>query len=234
MAGKSIEIEHPYSITAWALSVVEDVREDIVKRLSGVHRLAMEEVIKRLHLPPCPNPKVNLSETTETEIIDEFWDEFKKIQKKLPPFDQHARWTTKHVITGESHIWHEKYSLPYTKVLGYAACRVTSKLCGIGAAERSWAAVKTIKSLHRSHLGAVSMEKRNIFYITAQQQEARKKIELDTQHHRKALNMFGNDDINFDLQLEKWDVEGARGHAYLPCMGRTMRRVHQEKTGSSC
>ena len=26
-------------------------------------------------------------------------------------------------------------------------------------------------------------------------------------HHRKALNMFGNDDINFDLQLEQWDVD---------------------------
>ena len=39
-----------------------------------------------------------------------------------------------------------KYSIPYTTVLGYVACRVTSKLCGIGPAERSWGAVKQIKT----------------------------------------------------------------------------------------
>ena len=39
-------------------------------------------------------------------------------------------------------------------------------------------------------------------------------MELDTTartktdtHHRKALNIFGNDGINFDLQLKKWDVD---------------------------
>ena len=146
---------------------------------------------KRLHLPPCPNPNVNLSQMTETDIIDDFWDEFKNFQRKLHPFDQHAWWATKHVNTGESHIWHEKYSLPYPQVLGNVVCHVTSKLCGTGAAKRSWAAVKNIKSLHRSHLGATSTKKRSIIYILARQEEARTKMELNTtartktdSHHR--------------------------------------------------
>ena len=33
-------------------------------------------------------------------------------------------------------------------MLGFVACRVTLKLCGVGAAERSWGGVKTIKDGH--------------------------------------------------------------------------------------
>ena len=43
-------------------------------------------------------------------------------------------------------MWHQKYSLPFTNVLGFVACRVTSKVLGIGAAECSWGDVNTIKS----------------------------------------------------------------------------------------
>ena len=39
-----------------------------------------------------------------------------------------------------------KKFLPFTKVLGFVAYRVTSKVLGIGAAERSWGDAKTIKS----------------------------------------------------------------------------------------
>ena len=42
-------------------------------------------------------------------------------------------------------MWHQEYSLPFTKVLVFVACIVTSKVLGIGAAERSWGDVKTIK-----------------------------------------------------------------------------------------
>lgn len=73
------------------------------------------------------------------------------------------------VVEGFSHLWHEKYSLDYTQVLGYVACRDTSKLYGIGPAERSWAAVKIIKNLSRSHLGGSSTEKWSIIYISAKQ-----------------------------------------------------------------
>ena len=62
-------------------------------------------------------------------------------------------------------------------MLGFVACRVCSKLCGIGPAKRAWAAVKTIKTDKRSHLGGKSIEKRSVIYITAKQQEGRLKLE---------------------------------------------------------
>ena len=93
-------------------------------------------------------------------------------------------------------------------MLGYVACFVTSKLCGIGPAERSWAAVKTVKNLKKSHLGGESTEKRSVIYITAKQQEASLNLAQNEKLDAKGPNaMFCDDDINFDLQLEIWDVD---------------------------
>ena len=44
-----------------------------------------------------------------------------------------------------SNLWHEKYSLPCTTVIGFVTCRVILKVLGIGAAESFWGDVKSIK-----------------------------------------------------------------------------------------
>jgi hypothetical protein len=205
---RKTKVEHAYSITAWALCVMTEIREDVRVRMIGTHRDAIEEVVKRLHLPPCLNKRVDLSAMTTADIVDTFWNEFKAFQSCSEPFHHTSRWATKDVSSGRSHLWHEKYSLPYTQVLGFVACRVCSKLCGIGPAERAWAAVKTIKTDKRSHLGGKSIEKRSVIYITAKQQEGRLKLEQNEKIDAVGRSaMFGDDDINFDLQLEKWDVD---------------------------
>ena len=194
--------------SAWVLCVMKEIREDVRVRMIGTHRDAIEEVVTRLHLPPCLNKRVDLSAMTTAEIVDTFWNEFKAFQSCSEPFHHTSRWATKDVSSGRSHLWHEKYSLPYTQVLGFVACRVCSKLCGIGPAERAWAAVKTIKTDKRSHLGGKSIEKRSVIYITAKQQEGRLKLEQNEKIDAVGRSaMFGDDDINFDLQLEKWDVD---------------------------
>ena len=65
------------------------------------------------------------------------------------------------------------YSLPYTRVLGFVACRVTSQRLGIGAGERSWSDMKMIKDRKRSNLSGDSFEKRAILYTSAHLEEAR-------------------------------------------------------------
>ena len=60
-----------------------------------------------------------------------------------------------------------KNSLPFTNVLGFVACRVTSKVLGIGAAERSWGDVKTIKSGKRYAISSDVSEKQSIVYTSA-------------------------------------------------------------------
>ena len=52
-------------------------------------------------------------------------------------------------------------------MLGFVACRVTSKTLGVGPCERNWAAVKNVKTGKRQNLGGDSVERRSILYSTA-------------------------------------------------------------------
>ena len=80
--------------------------------------------------------------------------------------------------------------------MGFVACRVRSKILGIGSAEKAWADVKNIKMGKRSHLSAESTEKRSILYTTAKVNDARIKRKLwekvDTEGHNAA---FGDNDM---------------------------------------
>jgi hypothetical protein len=142
---EKLEHEYAVTVTAWALCVMEDVRQDVQQQLNdghGKYRNAIERVVSRLHELPCANSHPDVPKMSKADIIDTFWDEFKVFCNKTEPFHQPAWWSISDVLNGRSHLWHEKYSVPYTKVLGYVACRVTSKLCGIGPADRCWSAVK--------------------------------------------------------------------------------------------
>jgi hypothetical protein len=145
---------------------------------------------------------------TPADIIDTFWNEFKSFQQCTHPFAEPSRWATVDVTQENSFLWQEKYSLPYTIVLGFVGCRVTSKLCGIGPAERSWGGVKNIKTGKQSHMSGESTEKRSILYVSAKIQQSR--IMCDRLEKLDATGnnaMFGDDDINFDMQLERFDVD---------------------------
>ena len=80
---------------------------------------------------------------------------------------------SKDISDGNSHLWHQKYSLPFTKVFGFVACRVTSKVLGIGSAERSWGDIKKIKYGKRSAIRSDVSEKQSIVYTSACIESAR-------------------------------------------------------------
>ena len=144
-------IDHKYATVGWALCVMEDVRKDVLERLTGAHRDAIEKVVSRLHLPPCPNSHRAVSAMFLQEIIDTFWNEFKAFQNCTNPYHDPSCWASYDMTSGNLYLWHKKYSIPYT-MIGYVACRVISKLCGIGPAERSWGGVKQVKYGKRLHL----------------------------------------------------------------------------------
>jgi hypothetical protein len=187
---------------------MESVRTDVRNRLTGEHHDAIEKVVTRLHVPPCPNPNPTVQTMLPHKIIDTFWNEFKAFQNRTQPYHEMSGWASSDYITGKSFLWHEKYSLPYTFVLGFVGCHITSNLCRIGPAERSWRGVKQINDGVRSHLGGESTEKRSVIYVTVKIQEARMR-----QHQMEKLDVtgpdatFGDDDINFNLQLEKFGVD---------------------------
>jgi hypothetical protein len=80
-------------------------------------------------------------------------------------------------------------------MLGFVACRVTSKLSGIGPAERSWGRVKQIEDGKWSYLSGETTEKRSILFvsskITQAQTHCARMEALDATGHNA---MFGDDD----------------------------------------
>ena len=103
--------------------------------------------------------------------------------KKIRSYDaDEFIWKIKDISDGNSHLWHQKYSLPFTKVIGLFACRVKSKVIGIDAAERSWDDVKTIKSGKIYSISSDVLEKQSIVYASACIESARiKQYQSDKQ-----------------------------------------------------
>ncbi len=154
-------------------------------------REKIETVIINLHTPPCLNTKV--ANESNVAIIDHFWKEFHHFQHQTGLFAKFkGRFSMLDAVNGNSFVWHQLYSLPYTKVLGFVACHTTSKQPGISAAERSWSDVKQIKDGKQSNLGGGSLEKRAILYSSTRLNEAK----IRANHCEDGENdVFGNDDI---------------------------------------
>ncbi len=190
------KLEHDYAIAGWALSVIPEVMDDVKKRMIGIHRDALEQVVIKLHMSPCPNPNKKAKSYSSKQLIHQFWKEFYAFLKKEEPIHVVARWNSPYITEGQSWLWHEQYSLPYTEVLGFVAVRVTSKTAGIGSTERDWGKVKTIKHGHCSHMSDRRIEMRAVIYGTARINGAQ--IQNQTMERVDAPSenaMFGDDDI---------------------------------------
>ena len=94
-----------------------------------------------------------------------FWTEYTDFDNKNVSFDaDEFIWKRKDIRYGKSHLWHQKYSLPCTKVLGFVACRVISKVLGIVVAEHSWGDLKTIK-FGKHMLSSVMYQRNRVLFI---------------------------------------------------------------------
>ncbi len=51
-------LEHDFAVTGWALSIFQEIRDDVKLNLDGDKRMAIERVITKLHVSPNPNSKV--------------------------------------------------------------------------------------------------------------------------------------------------------------------------------
>ena len=64
-------------------------------------------------------------------------------------------------------MWHNVYTIPFTKVLGLVGCQATSKILCIRPSERIWKDYKHVQRSQRSRLQSDSSEKQAILYGAA-------------------------------------------------------------------
>ena len=154
MEQKGENINTDYAVTGWMLCVIPHIGGDIFNNAQNHHHIQVNTVI---------NIFLELHET-----LDTFLSKYTNFSHNNDLFEiNEFIWNSKYISDVNSNIWHQKYSLPSTKFLVFVACRVTSKILGIGYAERSWGDVKIIKSEKISALGSDIYENQSIVYTSA-------------------------------------------------------------------
>ena len=104
-------------MTGWMLCVIYHIIEDVSKNPNKNSIIQVNTVINTLFAV--------LSEKELHENLDTFWIEYTKFNNNNDPFDsEEFIWGSKYIGDGNSHLCHQKYSLPSTKFLGVVACRV--------------------------------------------------------------------------------------------------------------
>ena len=135
-----------YALYGWMICVIPHIVKDVFKNSNRKHINQVNTVIKTLF--------GGSHEKELHETLDTFWSKYTHFNHNNYPFEsKNFIWSSKDIRGGNSHLQHQKYSLISTKVLVFVACGVTSKMLGVGSAERSCGDVKTIKSGKVSALG---------------------------------------------------------------------------------
>jgi len=131
------------------------------------------------------------------ELIDMFWTEYNMFSKKQGVFAQTHIWKSMDIAPGRAHLWHQKYSLRQTTILGKLACRVCSKILGIGSAERSWGDVKHLKTNKRAHLTGDKVKKQATLFgaYCVERAESKQRLESKDETERdKIVDTFWRDE----------------------------------------
>ena len=173
---RQIHTNTDFSVNGWMLCVIPHIRKDAKYHSDSGHRKQVNNVIKTL-----------FHGESEDEMVvtpDIFWTKYTEFDNKIGSFDaDEFIWKSKYIRDGNIHLWYQKYPLPCIKVLGFVAYRVTSKVLGIGTAERYWGDVKTIKYGKRYAIRIDVSEKQSIVYTYACIESAR----IEQYHSEKKL-----------------------------------------------
>ena len=137
-------------------------------------KFACKQAAERLIVKLLLNPSLtgNSREIEKARLIDKFHQEFGDFTGRHGRFNRSHIWITATDPSEQAYHWHQKYSLHCTEVLGKLACLITSKILGIGTAERNWKQIKAVKSGQRMNTGMDKTKKQVMIYSQYQQMKA--------------------------------------------------------------
>ena len=165
---------HDYSLVGYLLSPNPTIMAHAIANREYAHEAAAERLIVKLIL----NPTLVGSEreVEKARLIDKFHRELNDFQGRRGRFDRTHIWISAADPDQQAHRWHQNYSLTSTEVLGRLACLVTSKILGIGTAERNWKQVKAVKTGQRATTGIEKAKQQVMIYAQYQQMRAQARI----------------------------------------------------------
>jgi len=105
-------------------------------------------------------------------LIETIWQEYSDFTLRLGRFKGNDMWYIAEQPATAAHTWHKTYSVACTEILGRLGCIVTSKILGIGTAERNWKQIKAVKTGQRTTLCAEKCKQQALIYGRYQQQRA--------------------------------------------------------------
>ena len=145
-----------FAIAGWLLSPIPEIFEDSALNMTGEDRNVLERLLQKMMGTGMADDSDEFA-----AIMNTFWSEYEDFKSKSGPFGKAYIWNAKNsdLVLGKSHLWHKTNSYFHTKVLGKFACRVCSKIVGMGSAERNWGDVKYLKSEKRAHLSPEAVQK---------------------------------------------------------------------------
>jgi len=184
-----------FAMAGYMLCPIPEILQHCQVHKTPAMRKAVDRVIEKLYY--------NEGEKEIEKKLDIFWQEWSDFHHMSGDvYSKSYIQNSTHLSTGESHLWHNQYSLPFTQVLGHVACRVTSKTLGIGASERAWAAVKHLKTDKRAHLSSRAVSKQATLFCIASIDRAQQKKKVNPERTQAA--MWTDADLKFDESLGKW------------------------------
>ena len=188
-------LEHSYAITGWFLSPANPIMEDVQTHHGPGDRRTVEALIYKLLLKPQLTEEA--TRRAKLDLTLSFWKEWKDFQTKQGTFSlEMLGWDDTQRETAP-HIWHQIWTLPYTKVLGRVACIVCSKLCGQGQAEREWGFTKDVRQGKRLRLGSQNLMDQVTCYAAYSVERGQSKAAK-----KKSLQLVVTDDDYRSLGLD--------------------------------
>ena len=165
---------HDYSLVGYILSPNPTIMASAVLHKTQLNDDAAERLITKLLLDGSlvGEPR----NVAQAKLIDTFFTEYGDFFHKRNAFARDHIWITAQDPNLKAFCWHQKYSLMVTKVLGQLACRVLSKILGIGTAERNWKQVKAVKLGQRVNTTMDKPTKQVLIYAQHQQARAHAKM----------------------------------------------------------
>ena len=163
---RSKAIKSDFAVTGWLLCPIKEVHDDMSKNCNEAHLNCSERVLEKLLYPA--------TEREKREKKDKFRQEFREFRGKTGAFDKsRGMWESSLLDEGKAHVWHDTYSVLNSDVLGWLGCRVTSKILGIGNAERAWGAVKQLMQGKREAISGSRIKKQATIYAKSCIDEAK-------------------------------------------------------------